>query len=514
MHVENNLSALFIEIGDHVASIVAIRSPQLKSNDHPIYGNEGLKLMGMSPQTARVATGVAIYAGLVGLAFSVNYPGRLVPDSLDMLTQAVHPETLNDWHEPATTGFWLLFAPILGQPASALLSQALLIFIYPAILIERTIAQRLITIPILLGLTVFVAALVAVTGTIVKDIVLVGLLLCLFAALDLHPTSALRVFRVALFAVLIIAITLIRPTNSLLFGFTAICWVAIQRMKIRTAIPVVILICITTVSSPWMTKLFDRNLLGAADAKAEDMLVIFDVAGISSAIHKDLFAQLPGWPTDGPSDPSQTEQSGGSLKRKVEPPWHCYTPVSVDPFAFGECKEYLTLLRDSKVKTINWWLRSIVGHPIGYAIHRSKYAFYLVRSMLQFSTWGAPYASNVAFRLNELFSQSTHGIDMRSRFELWEPRIAYVPFGWAAAFMISRPFLVIVIFVCLIVLIKSWKMSRARYEFDSFEMSAGAIGLGNILMVVAFGIAADARYLLPTFICGFVIVLRKLVRTA
>ncbi|MGD0418451.1 MAG: hypothetical protein ABSA68_02540 [Xanthobacteraceae bacterium] len=479
---------------------------------------------------------MAIYAGLVALAFSINYPGRLTPDSLDMLTQAVHPEALNDWHEPATTEFWLIFAPILGQPASALLSQALLIFFYPAILIERTIAQRLITVPLLLGLTAFVAALVAVTGIISKDIVLVGLVFCLLAVLDFHSASALGVFRSVLFAGLIIAIALIRPTNSLIIGATGVYWVVIRRIKVLVAIPVLILICIATVASPWMMKHFDQTLLGAADARAEDSLVIFDVAGISSAIHKDLFADLPGWLTDRPSDPNSkfsvpwcntcasgaclesfssvcrtAAESGDQLKRKVQQPWHCYTPIGWDPFAWGECKEYLQLFRDSNVNPIYWWLRTIVDHPIGYAIHRLKYAFHLVRSMRPISTRGTPYATNVTFRLNELFGPSTEGFDMRNRFQLWENRIALVPFEWTAAFVFSRPTLVIVIFVCLLVLINGWQVSRARGEIDPVEVTAGAIGLANVLMLVAFGVSAEGRYLLLTFVCGFVIMLRRLI---
>ena len=124
------------------------------------------------------------------------------------------------------------------------------------------------------------------------------------------------------------------------------------------------------------------------------------------------------------------------------------------------------------------------------------------------------YATNVTFRLNELFGPFTSGIDMRSRFQLWEPRIAHVPFEWTAAFVFSRPILVIAIFVCLLVLIAGWKESLARGKIDLVEVTAGAIGLGNVLMLVAFANGVPGRYLPPTFVCGVVIVLQRLARIA
>jgi hypothetical protein len=82
-----------------------------------------------------------------------------------------------------------------------------------------------------------------------------------------------------------------------------------------------------------------------------------------------------------------------------------------------------------------------------------------------------------------------------------------------AGFVFSRPVLVIAIFVCLLALINGWKVSRAGGEIDFVEVTAGATGLGNcnFLMLVVFGVAISGRYLLPTFVCGFVIVLRRLV---
>jgi hypothetical protein len=483
--------------------------------------------MGISPHTSRVAIGLAIYASLVVLAFSVNYPGRLTPDSLDMLTQAAHPETLNDWHEPATIGFWLLFAPVLGQPASALLCQALLIFVYPAVLIEQAIAKRISKVLFLLGLAAFVAALIGVTGIIGKDIVLLGLVMCLLAVLELMIVSALSI-TLPILTVLMIAIISIRPTNSLLFAIAAVFWIVVGRVKIRAAAFILFLIFIAATASFWATKLIDRNVFGARNAKAELQLIIFDVAGISSVIHKDLFAELPGWAENKSSCNScasgacvksysavcRTGETNDQLESKHRSPWECYSPIQWDPFAWGDCKEYFALVYNINASPISWWVHSIRAHPIAYVIHRSDYTFHLIRSMKPISTWKAPYATNVSFRLDELFGTSTEGIDMRGRFQLWEPRIGHVPFEWTAAFVFSRPILVITIFVCVLALISAWKSNRgAGAEIDLLEMKAAGIGLGNFLMLAAFGVASGGRYLLPTFCCGIVIILRRLACT-
>ena len=443
--------------------------------------------------------GLAVYAGLVGLAFSVNYPGWLTPDSLDMLMQAAHPETLNNWHEPATIGFWLLFAPVLGQPASALLSQALLIFVYPAVLIERAIAKRTINVPFQVGLAAFVAALVGVTGIVVKDMVLVGLFMCLLAVLEFTRVGAKSLLiALPVVAALMIGIILIRPTNSVLIAITAVFWIVVHPIKIRTAIPALFLIFIAVVASPSVIKSIDRSLFGAQDARPELQLIIFDVAGISSLIHEDLFAELPGWPKD---------------SRKLRSPWECYSPINWDTFRWGDCEEYFALVENITASPISWWVRSILAHPIAYVIHRLDYAFHLIQSMRPIST---PWIMNTdkffaAADFKTTLGISVNGFEMRGLFQPWRRRISHIPFERTAALVFSRPILMIAIFVCAFALISAWRSRRgAGAMIDLVEMEAAGIGLANFLTLTALGVASEGRYLLPTFVCGIVIILRRL----
>lgn len=265
-----------------------------------------------------------IYVALVAITWLVNYPGRLNPNSLDMLTQAQNMGELNDWHAPSVTWLWSLFTPLLGQPAGALLVQSLLMFVYPAI--TQRHAGRTSSVGAAIGAAMSVAwvafliALIAVTGQIVKDVFLVGLILCLLAVLDLRSTSTARSAMWLSLGVLLAFILLARPTNFIMLALAGVIWtffvfdIGLQRLM------AVILILAGCAASFLVSHFVNRDFLKAGHAFEERMLVIYDIAGISSGIKQDLFVELPNWPRD-----------------EVVRPWECYTPKTVDPFVSGAC---------------------------------------------------------------------------------------------------------------------------------------------------------------------------------
>src|SRR5687768_12738907 len=73
-----------------------------------------------------------IFAMFLILCVAVNYPGRLNEDSLLQLVGAADRGLLTDLHSPLVTWIWSLPAPVLGQPAAALLVQSLLLACYAA----------------------------------------------------------------------------------------------------------------------------------------------------------------------------------------------------------------------------------------------------------------------------------------------------------------------------------------------------------------------------------------------
>jgi hypothetical protein len=437
-----------------------------------------------------------LYLGFVAVAFFVNYPGRLYPDSLDMLTQAEHAELLNDWHGPITIWIWKIFAPLFGQPASALFVQSLLIVGYPSLMLARSLSQQRVVRAI--ACFILLAALIAVTGQVLKDIVLVGLLLCLLASLEFYHSRRQK-WALIICASLVVLIALVRPSNFMILGTSATAWAIIRFVEPRRLLFAAMLIWTACAAAVPANQFVNRTLLGARNNSAELSLITFDVAGVSSAIRQDLFAELPGWPTN-----------------ELPRPWQCYTPRMVDPFLFGECKRYVELLREaSHTSSLRfWWISVVAQHPVGYLKHRTYYSFYLIRSMSPILGWGPAYAVNSTPHMSELHSNSTHGLDMGRAFELWEPNITYLPFAWVAATLSTRIAVIVATLACIITLISNWRSGRTLHDFDLVAVISSGIGFGNILMLLLFGIASEGRYLLPTIVCGFVSILLVLERSA
>jgi hypothetical protein len=435
-----------------------------------------------------------IYVALVATTWLVNYPGRINPDSLAMLWQAQHIGELNDWHAPSVTWLWSLFTPLLGQPAGALLVQSLLMFVYPAIAQRHARRMSFVSAAISVAWVIFFVALIAVTGQVVKDVVLVGLILCLLAVLDLRLASTPMWLSLG---GLLALIMLVRPTNFVMLALAGVIWAIFVFQRCRRRLMAVVLILAGSAATFPVSQFVNRVLLTAGDAMAERQLIIFDIAGVSSDIKQDLFVELPNWPRD-----------------EVLRPWECYTPKTWEPFAFGACSRYAELvgtsiLKEGKTSVVRWWLEVILRHPFSYLKQRFLYSYELIRHMSPITSWGPPYATNDQTR-NELNGPFTNNIDMTHSFQLWKMNIAYAPFGRVAAVVVSHRTVALAILICIATLLLAWRDQRTKKGFDMVVVVSSALGAGNFVMLMLFGIATDGRYLLVTFVCGVISLLRML----
>lgn len=441
------------------------------------------------PTAGRPIRGVLIWLALAGLAFAINYPGRLNPDSIDQLTQAVHLQLLNDWHEPWIIGAWRLFSPLAGEPAGALLAQSLLLAVYPALLISRAIAARDRSAASWALLGLFTASLIEVAGQIVKDALLLGFILCFLAVLDVQGSAEQRRWKMLLALPPAIAAFLIRPVNAFLFGFPAAVALLAWRVKWRIAVPALLLIlAICAIQIP-LVKFLDGHILKAPHSNIESSVIIFDVAGISTLSHSDLFATIPGWPT-------------GALAR----PWDCYTPYYWDPFKWGKCGRYFDLFNAHVRGRYGFWIKAILSHPGAYLLHRARYAFQSFRSAAPMATFGTPYAINTAATRNDMFGAFTHGVDMRGQFQLWHRTIASRIVEWIAAIVFSKLAGLVEMTACFVALY--FGIRKGREHVDDVSLAAASMGVANLLLMAMFGAAAEGRYFLPTYICGLLTLMR------
>jgi hypothetical protein len=103
----------------------------------------------------------------------------------------------------------------------------------------------------------------------------------------------------------------------------------------------------------------------------------------------------------------------------------------------------------------------------------------------------------------------TYGIDMTQKIQMWEPTIAAVPFYWIANKVFARrTSLVWGLAFCVVTLLWWWRNRRLHRQIDIVVVASSTLGLGNVLMLVAFGIGDAGRYLAPTLVCGIVSLLR------
>jgi hypothetical protein len=61
---------------------------------------------------------------------------------------------------------------------------------------------------------------------------------------------------------------------------------------------------------------------------------------------------------------------------------------------------------------------------------------------------------------------------------------------------------------CVVTRLWWWRNRRLYRQIDIVVVASSALGLGNVLMLVAFGVADAGRYLAPTLVCGIVSLFR------
>jgi hypothetical protein len=464
-----------------------------------------------------------VYLALVSLAWLINYPGRLNPDTLDQLTQARNLDKLGDCQAPVLTWLYSLFAPVLGQPAGALLIQAMLMFVFPALVLSRTTDRRasIANMALTAAWGVLTAALVTITGQILKDVIEVGAILSLLAIIQLR--SSPRNFSQPQFwcvLALLALVDTVRPTSFLMLAVAgSICALFAfgVRRKLLLSVSLIGVLSIGAFALPYYV---NRHVLGAKNCGEEESLIIFDIAGISSSVGENLFAQLPGW-------------TGDNLQR----PWECYTPERWDSFKWGDdalpagagsstrdCKQYaveyeVAIHRPGAPSPIQWWFQNVLHHPLAYLEHRLAYTAMLFKDHRPLIGWG-PYAINKPATIDQIsgavshgrdLNGLTHGIDMTGKIQMWEPNILSVPFYWIGARLFARPAsLGVGLLLCIGTLLWSWRTRRLNQAVDPVVIVSSALGVGNFIMFMAFGVADDGRYLVPTLICGIVSLLLTL----
>lgn len=422
-----------------------------------------------------------VFAAFTAICFAVGYPGRLNQDSLYAVITISARAELGNWHSPTLAWLWSLPGPLLGQPAGALLVQSLLLGLYSGFL-PRVPPTPRGWLALALALT-FRLALVGGFGFIGKDIVVLGAMLVAIQLVQYRSTAGLgHAHRVAL-AGLVGLVLLIKAPNFLTF---VVALALILPFFLRSPGPyaaiVVGALLVGMLSVP-LDRAVDRHVFGAKDMHPDKQLVIFDLAGISMRTHSNAFASVAGWPTS-----------------RLPPIGRCYLPYMWDAFApWGPCSGYSAAFDRLDAPLKRRWATEILAHPLAYAAHRLTYTGYLLRSQ-DHRSWGL--GGNA---VNDATSAASIGEtrEMMARLKadrpvrLWRPGIATRPFRWLEARLLRYPTIhFVAILGSLAMLLHGWLQRRDGVRLGA--LLAVGLGLGNVAMLVVFGVADPARYLLPT----------------
>jgi len=319
---------------------------------------------------------------------------------------------------------------------------------------------------------------------------LLGFILCFLAVLDREDVPRSR-WKTVLALLQVFAASLVRPVNAFLFGAAAAFALLAYRVRWRIALPALLLLFAVCACQVPVVRFLDETDLKASHANIESALMIFDVAGISTASRSDLFAEIPGWPTQ-------------SLPR----PWDCYNPYYWDQFKWGKCGRYFDLFNARVSNRYAFWVDAILSHPRAYLLHRARYVYRDLRSPAPVATFRSPDAVNTASAEAQMFGAFTHGIDMRGQFQLWRPTAASRIIELIAALVFSRPAGLVQIAACFVVVF--FGIGKGRGAIDKSMLMAGGIGVANILLMAVLGVSALGRYLLPSYVCGFLILMKAI----
>lgn len=440
---------------------------------------------------ARLRFSWLVFTLFLLLCVAVNYPGRLNEDSLEQLVGAADPALRTDIHSPIVTWIWSLPAPLLGQPAGALLVQSLLLAFYAA-MVPAALPRDRRGLAALALETVFKLALVVSAGFIIKDILLVGLLLAGLAALQ-------RRWTVAAAALLALAL-FVRPTNVVMAAIAASLVLALYARSLRSYSAALLIAAALLGASLPVYFGFNRYVARARPGHSEIQLFLFDSAGISARTGKDLFAGLEPWPKGLPD------------------PRRCYTASEAAIMApWAKCAGYSeagsTINRLGPRVLPRWWLGNILAHPLAYAGHRLDFTSNLLdpHEMARRHPVYGRFTGSVGrhlYALNrpdqaERFRQAAHGRIAPGDVGWWRGNRAAGLFAALGALVFGfRWTEALALLACALVMASGFRRRWQGRPVAPAALAAAAIGIGNFAMHAMLGVASQDRYLFPTVCCA------------
>lgn len=284
------------------------------------------------------------------------WPGLMTWDSVRQYGQALDGR-FDDWHPPAMEWAWRQLLPMSPGPAPMLVLQSALYWGGFAALVGWATARNRTRLAVALTGVALLPISVALTGEVLKDSLMAGLLLVAAALLAWRARSGARLSGVL--GVLVAAMVFMAAT--LRFNAVLACLpllVAALPPALVRGKPRLIGTTVVTAVALLMALPAANRLLGAESSGVELSLVIFDLGGITEHSGVDVFPSMP-------------------VADAVAANHKCYSPVKWDPYSFWVdplCPlgfaPFRAAIGSKASNPYSLWVQAVVAHPIAYVQHR------------------------------------------------------------------------------------------------------------------------------------------------
>jgi hypothetical protein len=434
-----------------------------------------------------------IYAGFVELSLVANYPGRTNADTLVMLWQAHNVSALDAWNAPFCSFFYGLLGPVFGYPFGGLILQSLVMLAWPAQVMSSLISSSSVrpsarVICIVLW-TLVSCCFIALAGELIKDMIFCSFLsLAFFVCGSVESDESLLQIgggRAVALVAAIVAMAVIRPSNIVLVAITGVALIVWGRgaglATSRILSAAALTLCLSLVATAGQNALFS-----ASPGSSYLPTVVHDIAGISANQHQDYFAELSG----GQPDPANIAR--------------CYSPKEAAPLIWGDCKKIAESLLPLGASVLGKWLGLVVSHPGAYLMHRARFAAHV---LIADNTGTKNIVAVPPLYLTAM--NNAGGLawlrrpELADHLQLWNPTIAYAPFGNIAGLLVGEGWLKQPLIWCCICMIGlAWSIYRKPTGKMMSLYLLAVIGLANVMTIVWIAPSDDLRYLGPTWMCA------------
>jgi hypothetical protein len=314
----------------------------------------------------------------IGIVATAYWPGVMIDDTRWQYQQVVD-HAFEDWHPPLMAWIWSRLALIAPGPAPMLVLQLVLYWTGIALIACWAWRRGTPRLAVAIAAAGWLPACFALTGTVLKDVLMAGFLLCAVGLLLCRTTVRGTAARQAMTALSILAIFASAALRfNAFFACLPLLLAALPTPFTRTG-PRLAATVIAATAALMMSGPAVAALVHAEKTGVDLSLIIFDLGGITEHAGVSQFPDL------GVQNPVAVNH------RCYDPyEWDSYSDWAKKPCPLG-FDRFQAFLDNEDVNARMLWVHAIASHPIAYAQHRLTHfnlsTWFIVPEGPAFTAW-------------------------------------------------------------------------------------------------------------------------------